>query len=213
VILRRALVSGVKKGWGSFLWICRVVIPVSFLVMLLQWSGWLDHAETVLSPLMDWLNLPMEAALPIISGMTVNIYAAIAAMTVLPFSIEQMTLIAVFSLTAHNLIIEGIIQHRSGTHAIKITLVRLTAAVVSVLAVFQFLGDASESGAVASRGAVGVPVLDAIGQWALDTVILLVKILGIVTGVMVVLDLHRARLDRPSVQCLTAPDETPRAAR
>jgi len=97
--------------------------------MLLQWSGWLHHAEVVLQPLIGWLGLPSEAALPIISGMVINIYAAIATMTVIPFSTAQMTLIAVFVLIAHNLFMEGIIQHRSGMNGIRITLVRIASAV------------------------------------------------------------------------------------
>jgi len=143
--LKNALFSGVKKGWGNFVWICKIVIPVSLLVALLQWSGWLYEADVVLKPLMGWLNLPSEAALPIISGMLINLYATIAAITVVPFTAGQMTLIAVFSLIAHNLIIEGIIQHRSGINVATITMVRVGAAILTVLFVSQFIGDTSES--------------------------------------------------------------------
>lgn len=213
--LRGAFLSGVRKGWGSFLWICRIILPVSFLVMLLQWSGWLDHAEAVLAPLLGWLDLPSKAALPIISGMAVNIYAAIATMTVLPFSIEQMTLIAVFVLTAHNLIMEGLIQHRSGTNAVRITLVRLAAAVATVLAVSTFLGDTSESIAATVGAAADVPVLEAIGNWAVDTAILLAKILGIVVGIMVLLESltwlgwtdHLFNISRPLMKLLGLSDK------
>ncbi len=188
VKLKGAFISGTKKGWGSFLWICKVIIPVSFLVMLLQWSGWLYHAEVVLKPLMGWLGLPSEAALPIISGMTINVYAAIATMTVLPFSIGQMTLIAVFVLIAHNLIMEGIIQHRSGINAARVTLVRLAAAIVTVLIVSQLLGDTSENIPRAAGLTTGAPILEALGQWALDTLILLAKIFGIIMAIMIALE-------------------------
>ncbi len=83
---KRLLLAGVKRGWSSFVWICEIVIPVSFLVTLLQWTGWLSQIDFLLNPLMKSINLPPEAALPIISGMLVNLYAAIAAMTALPFT-------------------------------------------------------------------------------------------------------------------------------
>ena len=212
--LKGAFLSGTKKGWGSFLWICSIIVPVSFLVMLLQWSGWLHHVEVVLKPLMGWLNLPSEAALPIISGMAVNVYASIAAMTVLPFSIGQMTLIAVFVLTAHNLIMEGIIQHRSGTNAARITLVRLAAAVVTVICASQVLGDTSQSVAVAAGTATDVTFLEAVGQWALDALILLAKILGIIVGIMIALESMTSlgwtdrlfNVSRPLMKLLGLPD-------
>ena len=186
--LRAAFISGVKKGWFSFLWICKIVVPFSFLVMLLQWSGWLHHAEVVLQPLIGWLGLPSEAALPIISGMAINVYAAIATMTVIPFSTAQMTLIAVFVLIAHNLFMEGIIQHRSGMNGIKITVVRIAAAVVTVVIVSFFFGDTSQSDSGVTSITTGGPFLPALQQWALDTGLLLAKIFGIIIAVMIALE-------------------------
>lgn len=156
--------------------------------MLLQWSGWLHHAEVVLQPLIGWLGLPSEAALPIISGMAINIYAAIATMSVIPFSTAQMTLIAVFVLIAHNLFMEGIIQHRSGINGIKITLIRIAAAVVTVVIVSFFFGDTSQSVSGAGGITTGGPFLPELGQWALDTGLLLARIFGIVMAIMVVLE-------------------------
>ena len=60
--LRGALLSGVKKGWDNFIWICKIIVPVSLLVALLQWSGWLYEIDVILKPIMGWLNLPSEAA-------------------------------------------------------------------------------------------------------------------------------------------------------
>ena len=186
--LKRAFLAGVKKGWGNFVWICKIIIPVSLLVTLLQWSGWLYEADVILKPLMGWLNLPSEAALPIISGMLINLYATIAAITVVPFTTGQMTLIAVFSLIAHNLIIEGIIQHRSGINVITITLVRIIAAILTVLFVSQFLGDTSESIAGLAEITRDSPITEALKNWALDTLILLAKVFGIIMLIMIVLE-------------------------
>lgn len=186
--LKGAFLAGVKKGWGNFVWICKIIIPVSLLVALLQWSGWLYEADVVLKPLMGWLNLPSEAALPIISGMLINLYATMAAITVVPFTTGQMTLIAVFSLIAHNLIIEGIIQHRSGINAITITLVRISAAILTVLFVSQFIGDTSESVAGLAEITKDSPITEALKEWALDTLILLAKVFGIIMFIMIILE-------------------------
>ncbi len=117
--LKSGCVSGFKKGLSTFIWICKIIIPVSFLMALLQWTGWLSELDFLLGPLMNFLNLPAEAALPIVTGMLINLYPVIAIITVIPFTAEQMTLIAVFNLIAHALVMEGIIQHKSGLNVIK----------------------------------------------------------------------------------------------
>ncbi len=186
--LKAAFLAGVKKGGGSFVWMCKIIIPISLLTTLLQWTGWLNQLDFLLSPLTSLLNLPPEAALPIITGMLINIYAVIAIITVLPFTIEQMTLIAIFNLIAHSLIMEGIIQHKSGLNAIKATLIRITAAILVVLIVSQFLGDTSQSITAPAALIVRPPFLEVLKVWTIDMIVLLLKILGIILLLMITLE-------------------------
>jgi hypothetical protein len=186
--LKNSSLTGIKKGWRSFLWICKIIIPVSLLVTLLQWSGWLYEADFLLRPIMGWLNLPSEAALPIISGMLINLYATMAAIALVPFTVGQMTLIAVFNLIAHNLIVEGIIQHRSGINVFTVTLVRIGAAILAVLFVSLFIGDTSDSVAGLAEITSDSTILEALREWVLDTLLLLAKVFGIIMFIMVVLE-------------------------
>ncbi|MAE10552.1 MAG: iron transporter [Dehalococcoidales bacterium] len=186
--LKTGFSAGVKRGWSSFVWMGKIIIPVSFLVALLQWTGWLSQLDFVLNPLMGLINLPPAAALPIISGMLVNIYAAIAIITVLPFTPEQITLVAVFCLIAHNLIAEGIVQHKSGLNAVKATLFRVSAAVIAVLVVSQFLGDTSQSLVASASLTVRPPFLEVLQIWGVGMISLLTKIFGIVMVIMVLLE-------------------------
>ena len=190
--LRHALLAGTKKGWSSFIWICKIIIPISLLVAILQWSGWLDNIDFLLNPVMRLVNLPSEAALPIISGLLINIYAAIAVMSALPFTVAQMTLIAVFSLIAHNLIAEGIVQFRSGINIIKITIIRLVVAILTVLFISLFLGDTTESVVILAELTVDTPLVSTLWNWAADTLILLIKIFLIIMGIMIILESLRS---------------------
>ena len=133
VLLRTGMLMGVRKGWSGFIWMMKIVLPVSLLTALLEWSGWLREIDFLLTPVMGWLHLPAAAALPLIIGMLANIYGGIAAMVVLPLTEGQMTLIGVFLLMAHNLIQEGIIQGQSGIHPLKATLFRIVTAAVTVM--------------------------------------------------------------------------------
>ncbi|MBI4188779.1 MAG: iron transporter [Chloroflexi bacterium] len=185
--LKTVFRAGIKRGWTSFIWINKVVIPISFLVTLIGWTGWLHYLDFLLNPLMRLINLPPQAALPIISAITINLYAGIAAMTALPFTMEQMTLIAVFTLICHNLIIEGIIQHRSGLNFVKTTLVRAGAATVTVLIISRFLGDTSQSIAGVAGLTAQPPLLPVLKDWVISLLILLLKVLGIVMTIMTIL--------------------------
>jgi hypothetical protein len=185
--LKTGIRTGITKGWKSFVWICKIIVPISFVAALLQWSGWLNEIDFLLHPLMSVINLPAAAALPIIVAMTVSFYAGIAIMVVLPFSIEQITLIALFIMIAHMLIAEGIVQHKSGLNIIKATLVRIGAAVLSVFVVSQFFADTSQSISLPASLAVQLPFVEALKAWALDTLRLCGRVFVIIMLVMMAL--------------------------
>ena len=186
--LKSGALVGVKKGWSSFVWICKITIPISLLVTLLHWTGWLDKMDIVMGPLMSLINLPPTAALPILSGILLPTYAAIAAMAVLPFTMGQMTLIAIFVMICHCLIMEGIIQHKSGLNAIKATLFRIIMASVTVFIASQFFGDTSQSVVIPAELGVHTPLLEVMKDWVMETIILLLKILGIVMFILIALE-------------------------
>ena len=185
--LKTGLRTGIKKGWGSFVWICKIIIPISFVAALIQWTGWLSQLDFLLHPLMNLINLPAAAALPIIIAMTVSFYGAIAIMIVLPFTIEQITLIALFITIAHMLIVEGIVQHKSGLNIIKATLVRIGAAILTVFVVSQFFTDTGQSIGLPDSIAVQAPFLEVLKSWAIDTLRLSGRIFVIIMLVMMLL--------------------------
>ena len=136
--LQNITVTGIRKGWSGFIWMLKILVPVSFFTLLLQYSGWLESLDFLLEPAMQLMNLPSIAALPLIVGMLTGIYGGIAAMIVLPLTQGQMTLIAIFLLISHNLIQEGIIQAKSGINPVKATVFRLLGSFVTVAAIAFF---------------------------------------------------------------------------
>ena len=185
--LKAGIRTGIKKGWTSFVWICKIIVPVSFVAALIQWSGWLTQIDILLHPLMSVINLPAAAALPIIVAMTVSFYAGMAIMMALPFTIEQITLIALFITIAHMLIAEGIVQHKSGLNVVKATLVRIGAAVLSVFVVSQFFADTSQSISLPASLAAQTPFLEVLKGWAIDTLRLCGRVFVIIMLVMMAL--------------------------
>jgi hypothetical protein len=213
--LKTGLRTGIKKGWGSFVWIIKIIVPVSFLAALLQWSGWLGHLDFLLHPLMSLINLPAAAALPIIVGMTVSFYAGIAIIVVMPFTIAQITLIALFITIAHMIIAEGIVQHRSGLNVIKATLVRIGAAALSVFVVSQFFSDTGQGISLPASLAAQAPFIDVLKTWAIDTLRLCGRVFVIIMVVMMALYVSESlgwikylvRFFRPLMKVLGLPDQ------
>lgn len=188
-LVKTGLIMGVRKGWKGFLWMMRIVLPVSLLTTLLDWSGWIGSLDFLLTPAMGLLHLPPAAALPLLIGMLANIYGGIAAMVVLPLSEGQMTLIGIFLLMAHNLIQEGIIQGKSGINPLKATLFRIVTATATVMIVGPWL--VSGPTAIPAAGAmpqVQLPFADMLWQWLRTTTVLCFKIFFIIMFIMTLLE-------------------------
>jgi Fe2+ transport system protein B len=203
-LLREGTVAGLKKGWDGFVWMMKIIVPISLFTAILDWSGLLSHLDFLLKPLMGLLDLPPAAALPLIIGMLSNIYGGIGAMVPLPFSTAQMTLIAVFILTAHGLIQEGIIQGKSGIHPLKATLVRIGAATVTVLLMVPWVGSSTVMPAAADGALTVSPAFpEMIRHWAWTTFRLTAKIFFIIMALLTLLELLKAfGLIHPFVRAL-----------
>jgi spore maturation protein SpmB len=191
--IKTGVCAGIRKGWGAFLWMIKILVPISLLTTVLAWFGWIGQLVVVLKPVMGVLHLPAESALPIIIGMFTNIYGAIAAMVALPFTKEQMTLMAIFVLTAHSLIQESVIQGKSGLHPIKAFSARLIAAFLTTLCVAPFLETGDAVNVLPETVALAEPsFFSMLVQWAFDTVTLSVKIFGIIMVILTLLEVVKA---------------------
>jgi Fe2+ transport system protein B len=190
--LRCGLNSGIQKGWHGFLWMLKIIVPISFLTVILEYSGWIHHIDFIIKPAMNLLNLPPMAAVPLIVGMLTGIYGGIASMVVLPLTSNEMTLIAIFLLISHNLIQEGIIQGQSGLNPLKATLFRLTASSVTVIIVTKFLG--SEPARLVGKNlsaAVQQPLFVMMKSWFMATLYLSLKIFIIIMIIMILLEVMK----------------------
>lgn len=136
---------------------------------------------------MDLFGLPGESSLVLITGGLVNIYAAIAVAVNIPLTAKGMTILGIMVLIAHNLIVETAVQSQSGTPAWITVPVRVTAAIFGGL---LFAWIIPEDGKVVVQA--GMPADG--GSW--DAILLsngvsLAKIILIIIGLMIVMDLTR----------------------
>ena len=185
---RMVLKEGLTKGGRGTIWILKILVPVSLATFLIEASGLLGHCNQWLAPAMAWFKLPPSAVLPLMAGLLTGIYGAIAAMSVLDFSLTESILIAVFLLISHALPQEGLVQDRSGMAFGRATLVRLAASVVVTLTLAHILpAPETSTAAMALMPAAVAPFATLLGAWLGDTVRLGLKILVIITAMMLLL--------------------------
>ena len=191
--LALSLTSGLAKGWSGFVWMLKIIVPISFLTSLLTWSGLINRLDFILEPVMEVIGLPSVAVLPLIAGLLTGIYGAIAAMAPLSLTVDQMTLLAIFLLISHNLIQEGVVQSQSGLPFLKATLIRLIASISTVMVVSRFMGHETSTNALTDALVINqTPFLSMLRTWTVTTLVLSGKILIIIITLMIILEIMKS---------------------
>ena len=115
------------SSFRSALIILKLVIPIYILADILYYYNVLSYVSFIIEPFTSMLGLPKEAALAIISGIFLNLYAAIAFAAPLDLNPQQWSVLAIFLGTCHSLIVEGIIMKKLGIANYYSYLLRFTA--------------------------------------------------------------------------------------
>lgn len=192
--LKSGVGQGLIKGLKGFVWLLKILIPISFATALLVHFGLIYKLDFILTPAMTWLSLPASAALVLIIGLFTGIYGTVAALSVMPFSIDQMTLIAIFTLISHNIIQESIVQGNSGMNAVFAGFFRLATAFVVTFICAKLMGVTLETG---DAGAVGYPAREIkpfmvmFNSWGWGTLKLAIQIFCIIMPLMVTMELAK----------------------
>lgn len=186
--------TGLKKGWAGLIWLLKILVPISFLTALLVHFKVLYHIDFLLEPLMTLIHLPAGAAVVLVIGLFTGIYGTVAALSVMPFAMDHMILIAVFTLISHNLIQEGLVQANSGIGFAKATAFRLVMSFLVTFVCGSILGvspDQAGAGAVQVQSTAVGPFLPMLADWAAGTGRLCVQIFCIIMPLMVAMELAK----------------------
>lgn len=110
---RRGLEAGLKTSWI----LGKVVFPITFLVGILKYTPVLDWITILFRPVMSWIGLPGEAAIPLTLAFFLSLYAGIAAVLSLSLEVKEVFILAVMMSFAHNLLIETAVTRKMGVSA------------------------------------------------------------------------------------------------
>lgn len=138
--LGRDLRIGVTAGLQTFWALARVMIPAYGLTLVLERLGVIEWLAHVARPLMSLLGLPGEAAVPLMVGYVLNIYAAVGSMQALHLSAQQITVLAIAILIGHNLLVEGAVLHKAGMNGFAFGALRVAAGLAAAAVANLLMG-------------------------------------------------------------------------
>lgn len=124
---------GTKNGLNTVMELAKVIIPVYFIVTILKYTQILDYIATWFEPLMKAFGLPGEAAVVLVLGNVLNIYAAIGAISSITLTAKQITIIAVMLSFSHTLPVETAVSKKIGVSVLVVLAVRIGLAIISGL--------------------------------------------------------------------------------
>ncbi len=106
--------KSIKKALHSAWIIIKLVIPIYILADVLYYYNTLSYISFIFEPLTSLLGLPVESSLAIISGIFLNLYAAVAFAAPLDMTPMQWSILAIFLGVCHSLVVESFIMKKLG---------------------------------------------------------------------------------------------------
>jgi len=103
-----------KKSLDSSIVILKLIIPIYIIADILYFYNTLSYISFLIEPFTSFIGLPTQTSLAIISGMFLNLYAAVAFAAPLDLSVHQWSILAVFLGVCHSLVVESVIMKKIG---------------------------------------------------------------------------------------------------
>ncbi len=125
------LINGGASGLKTLWMLGKIVIPVQFIITILDHASILNLISNLFSPVMQYLGLPGEAAIVLVLGNTINLFAAMTAIANIALTSKQITIIAVMLSFSHSLFMETAVAKKTGLSAVIVVLIRFTLAIIS----------------------------------------------------------------------------------
>ncbi|MCD5413549.1 MAG: nucleoside recognition protein [Clostridiales bacterium] len=131
MVTKDTFIRGSKNGIHTVLMLAKIILPVYFIVTVLKYTGILEYIAIIFEPVMDIFGLPGEAALALVLGNALNIYAALGVISSISLTAKQITILAVMISFSHTLFVETAVTKKIGIGVLPILATRIGLAIAS----------------------------------------------------------------------------------
>ncbi|MCL1928873.1 MAG: transporter [Treponema sp.] len=188
----QCLKDTIKPALSTIRFLLLIMLPVSFAVLLLKSTGLLHYVSKFMNPLMQFLDLPGEAALAYLSSIFMNIYSAIAIIKTIVLTDKQLIILSTMCLIAHNFFVECLVMKKTGSHLRKMVVLRIFVSILAAWILTKIMPPGENFLKIIPPEAVEVPELGfnieqfiaGLGPWFIESIFMVLQIFLIVFAVM-----------------------------
>ncbi|WP_110928487.1 nucleoside recognition domain-containing protein [Bacillus massiliglaciei] len=180
--VKKGLIAGLQTTWT----LGKVIFPVTLIVSVLQYTPVLPWVIDLIAPLMGLIGLSGDAAIPLVLGNFLNLYAGIAGILSLDLTVKEVFILAVMLSFSHNLLIETSVAMKVGVKLWVILAVRIGLALTAAAAInFAWSGGSD----MAQYGFISPDTAEIQGVWAIFLHGVMKALLGIAQLAAIVIPL------------------------
>lgn len=128
-IIKRGLLAGLKTTWT----LSKIIFPITLIIVILQYTPVLPWIIQFITPFMELIGLRGEAAIPLVLGNGLNLYAAIAGILSMDLTVKEVFILATMLSFSHNIFIETGVALRVGVKLWIVLVVRFGLAILSAI--------------------------------------------------------------------------------
>lgn len=177
--------SALPKAGKTSLWLLKIILPVSLLVRLLQYSGALSFFAEYLNPVFKLIGLPGESAIVFLTSIFLPLYSSIAVMTSLSITLREATILTLMCLIAHNLLVESAVQKKTGSSFWWMTTLRILSAFLVAFVLNQIMPFSNELFLSSIKQEVFTSIPQLLLAWVKTSSVLIFTIVAIISILMV----------------------------
>lgn len=182
--IKEAVRIALPKAYSTTKWLLSIMIPVSFGVMILNYTGVLTLISSYLAPAFELIGLPGESAFVLLTSIFTNIYTAIAVITSLEMQGRVVTILAVMCLVAHGFIIETAVLKKTGSSVVRMILLRVLGS-FAIGAVLNWLLPSESIQQISSITTSNESFSIMFFDWAQSSLLLTMKVIVLITLLMI----------------------------
>lgn len=183
---RQSFKTSIHTAWI----IIKLIIPMYILADVLFYYNVLSHIAFIFEPITSILSLPVETSLAIISGMFLNLYAAIAFAAPLDLTPKEWTILAIYLGICHSLIVEGAIVKKLGFSYLYSNILRVASG-LSIGYLSTYLPDSLFSQVSTAHNLTSAhynTMMELLWSSAYNAIVLTIKIIAIITALIFIMD-------------------------
>ncbi|MDN7247296.1 nucleoside recognition domain-containing protein [Planococcus shenhongbingii] len=125
------LKNGLKAGLHTTWTLGKIIFPITLLVTMLQYTPVLPFIIDLVAPIMGIFGLSGDAAIPLVLGNALNLYAGIGGILSLELTVKEVFILAVMLSFSHNIFIETGVALKVGVKLWVVLVVRFGLAALS----------------------------------------------------------------------------------